>query len=171
MPILRSIFKINLALNMKFRVATTTDAHSISGLIQRLSQSFVLNPDGAGAEQFWAAVSPASVAACIDSPGYQFIVAINNATLVAVMAMRDEQHIHYLFVAPDVQRQGLANKLLSMLKNGALHGRSTRTFTVNSSLPAVRVYQRFGFTVDGSVVINHGISFQPMIFKQSGVEP
>lgn len=39
-------------------------------------------------------------------------------------------------------------------------------FTVNSSLNAVEVYERFGFRAVGSIVEVHGVSFLPMRFVE-----
>ena len=45
--------------------------------------------------------------------------------------------------------------------------RSDTTFVVNSSLPAVAVYQRFGFVVKDGPQAASGLTFVPMEYSQS----
>jgi GNAT superfamily N-acetyltransferase len=147
---------------MLFRPAAPTDAHEISALIQNLSQGFALNEDGSGAEQFWASISEAAEASYIASSRYKFTVAINANAIVGFIAMRDVSHVFHLFVAPAVQRNGLASQLWARAKAEAMEAGHLGAFTVNSSLTAVPVYERFGFIPTSKVVEAHGISFLPM---------
>ena len=52
-----------------------------------------------------------------------------------------------------------------MVEAAALQAGNPGKFTVNSSLNAVPVYQRFGFVANGPVVQKHGIAFQPMLLQ------
>ena len=101
---------------MLFRPATLEDARDIRALIQSLSQSFVLNPDGSGAEQFWASVSQTAEASYITSPRYSFTVALADSEIAGFIAMRDISHVFHLFVAPRFQRNGLASRLWAHAK-------------------------------------------------------
>jgi GNAT superfamily N-acetyltransferase len=149
---------------MIFRPATVNDSAAISSLIYTLGQSFLVNADGSGAERFWDSVSASSEASYIQSPRYQFTVAETSASLAGVIAVRDTTHLFHLFVATEHQRVGLAKKLwqqvLGTLHSNGYHG----PVTVNSSLSAQPVYERFGFLPTGSVTQADGIAFIPMSF-------
>ncbi|MFM8899562.1 MAG: GNAT family N-acetyltransferase [Burkholderiales bacterium] len=147
---------------MIFRPATVNDAAAISSLIYTLGQSFVVNSDGSGADRFWASVSTEAEASYIQSTRYQFTVAEAGNSLAGVIGVRDTTHLFHLFVATDHQRKGLA-KMLWQHVLGNLQARAyLGPVTVNSSLSAQPVYERFGFLPSGSVTHADGIAFIPM---------
>jgi GNAT superfamily N-acetyltransferase len=147
---------------MQFRRATLEDAYAISQLIQVLAHGFVSNSDGSGAEQFWASVSESAEASYIANPRYAYTVAMSGEVLAGFIAMRDTSHVFHLFVSHQFQRQGLATKLWAHELALAHESGHAAPFTVNSSLNAVPVYRRFGFTAVSAVTHAHGVSFLPM---------
>lgn len=152
---------------MHLRPAQIDDAAAISSLIQLLSREFVLNPDGAGAELFWESVSEKTESAYIASERFSYILAVQGNELAGFIAMRDISHLFHLFVSPKFQGQGLARRLWSEAKSRAIASGFPGGFTVNSSISAVPVYERFGFARNGDVVQAHGISFLPMRWAPS----
>ena len=69
----------------------------------------------------------------------------------------------HLFVRADSHGRGLARALWEHAKSRS----DSTTFVVNSSLPAVAVYQRFGFVVKDGPQAASGLTFVPMEYSQS----
>lgn len=147
---------------MNIRVATPADAEQISSLIIDLSTPFYTSPTRAGAEPFLASVNAEAQRRNLSASNFLYYVAESNGQLAGVVALRDNAHLFHLFVASSLQRTGLATRLWNIVKAEALAAGNTGQFTVNSSLNAVPVYERFGFIRTGEVQQMHGISFQPM---------
>ena len=151
---------------LQFRIAHITDAKNISELIIFLSPPFFVAADGRGAEHFLEGVSLEAETKYLNDPRYHFIVAHDAEKLVGFIAMRDVTHLFHLFVAPSYQGRGLGRQLWQQAHHYAIThptcNNAEPIFTVNSSLQAAPVYQRFGFIESGAVVQTHGISFVPM---------
>lgn len=158
---------------MNIRPATIADAEAISALIVELSAPFYTSATRAGAEPFLASVSADSQRRNLSAPNFSYYVAESSGELVGVVALRDKSHLFHLFVAPQFQRAGLATRLWRIVKAEALAAGNPGQFTVNSSLNAVPVYERFGFVRKGDVQYMHGISFQPMHLdeRSHGAQP
>jgi GNAT superfamily N-acetyltransferase len=147
---------------VNIRLATAADAEQISSVIIGLSAPFYTSPARAGAEPFLASVSAEAQRRNLSSPDFLYYVAESDGQFAGVVALRENAHLFHLFVASSFQRAGLATRLWSIVKAEALAQGNTGRFTVNSSLNAVPVYERFGFVRKGDVQQMHGISFQPM---------
>jgi len=147
---------------------TTADAEAISALILGLSDPFFLEPSRAGAEPFLASVQPEAQRRYLQAGNYVYRVARSEGQLAGVVALRDNAHLFHLFVAKPFQGQGLARRLWQVVRAEALQAGNTGRFTVNASLNAVPVYERFGFVRQGDVQRVHGIAFQPMRAELAG---
>lgn len=147
---------------MQIRRATPADAAAISALILSVSRFFTVHPDGEGAEEFLAKVSPEAIGGYLASPRYAYRVAEEEGALAGVVAIRDNAHLYHLFVAPAFHGRGLSRRLWDAAREAALRAGNPGEFTVNSSLYAVPVYQRFGFRPTGPRVEELGIAFLPM---------
>jgi GNAT superfamily N-acetyltransferase len=104
----------------------------------------------------------------VASPAYRYLVAEAEGRLAGVAAMRDDRHLYHLFIAPAAQGLGLARRLWTMLLEAALQAGDPGEFTVNSSLAAVPVYERFGFRAAGPRTEANGIAFVPMRLRLAG---
>ncbi len=145
-----------------FKDGLTVDAIAISELISRFALDFCVNPDGSGADLFLQSVSESAELSYLSDVRHHFILAWCGETLAGFIAMRDLGHIFHLFVHPSYQGQKLASKLWQHARHyAATHGH-TGNFTVNSSLKAIPVYERFGFQAKDEMVEMHGIAFLPM---------
>ena len=142
--------------------ATQQDAEAISRLINNLSRHFTQDPEGKGAQAFMQTISPTAIHALINAPNMQYCKAVAGDRLAGVIAMRDHTHLFHLFVDPVFQHQGLSRKLWLHAKAVALAMGNPGSFTVNSTLYAVPVYERFGFRPVGTRMDKNGISFVPM---------
>lgn len=86
------------------------------------------------------------------------------AGLCGVIALRDGSHLYHLFVREDAQRQGVARALWEHAKSRS----SSDRFIVNSALPAVSVYARFGFVASGVPQSKNGLTYVPMEYAPEG---
>jgi GNAT superfamily N-acetyltransferase len=152
---------------MEVRVAQGSDAPAVSRLIRELSAPFLLQADGAGAEPFFAAISEAAIRSYVESPKFSYYIAHIDSSLVGVVAVRDHRHLYHLFIAREFQGKGFARQLWEFAEANAIASGHQGAFTVNSSLNAVPVYQRFGFAITGTVVEANGLAFQPMQLGES----
>lgn len=152
---------------MKVEHAAVADASRISALIRELSRSFLVSPSGEGAEPFFAAISESAIKGYVLASNFEYFVAEAQGRLAGVVALRDNSHLFHLFVAEPFQGQGLAGKLWQMVKAKAIQSGNPGKFTVNSSLNARPVYEKFGFVASGPVVQTHGVTFQPMQLGQA----
>ena len=159
----RRLSPVNSTLGvMSIRAATIADAEAISALITDLSEPFYTSPTREGAEPFLTSVSPEAQRGYIAAGNFSYYVAESDCRLAAVVALRDNSHLFHLFVAKPLQGTGLARRLWNVVKTNAMATGNPGQFTVNSSLNAVPIYEKFGFVRKGDVQYMHGISFQPM---------
>ncbi|WOB06857.1 GNAT family N-acetyltransferase [Piscinibacter gummiphilus] len=147
---------------MRVEAANASDAEAISALIVELSEPFFLSPSRGGAERFLASISVEAVRGYLSSANFSYYVARSESRLAGFVALRDNSHLFHLFVATAFQGNRLASQLWATAKTDAVQAGNPGEFTVNSSLNAVPVYERFGFVREGEVQRMHGISFQPM---------
>ncbi|HEX2209962.1 MAG TPA: GNAT family N-acetyltransferase [Longimicrobium sp.] len=154
--------RIARASTLRIRPATAADAAPISALIMRVSHTFTLQPDGAGAEEFFATVTPEAIGGYLASPEYAYLVAEEDGALAGFAAVRGNTHLYHLFVDPAFQGRGLSRRLWDEAMGAALRAGNPGEFTVNSSMFAVPVYQRFGFVPAGPRTEMQGLAFMPM---------
>ena len=147
---------------MKIATASVADAEEISALIAGLSEPFFLSPSREGAEPFLASIGAGAQRGYLAAGNFSYRVARSGGRIVGVVALRDNAHLFHLFVAEDFQGQGLATRLWQLVASEALRAGNPGAFTVNASLDAVPLYEKFGFAREGEVQRVHGVSFQPM---------
>lgn len=146
---------------MLIRPAIVDDAPAISALIHCSLAQLTVDPSGAGAEQFLVHVTPQAIRGYIESPNFQYRVALAEDGLAGVVAVRNGSHLYHLFVQPKRQGQGLGRQLWTLARR-ELFEAGAQTLTVNSSANAVPVYAAFGFVVCGKRVDQNGVAFIPM---------
>jgi GNAT superfamily N-acetyltransferase len=144
------------------RSATQADSIAISALISQVSHYFFALPDGAGAERFVASTTPQGILEFMGRPNVCYLVAENQGIFCGAIALRDNKHLQHLFVRPEFHRQGIAKKLWETAKHRVLSTNSSGEFTVNASLNAVSVYEKFGFVSNGPITKSNGVIFQAM---------
>lgn len=148
---------------MQIRSATEADAAQISSLIRSLGGQMLVSPDGSGAEAFLDSIAEQAVRGYISACNFLYLVAEIEHELLGVVALRDNSHLYHLFVARAHQGKGLGRSLWLAVKQAALRAGNGGRFTVNSSLNAIPVYERFGFIPSGAKVEKHGVAFLPML--------
>lgn len=147
---------------MEFRKGSPTDAEAIADLIASFQSELTDDPSGAGAEEFLGSVSLRAEREYLASERYRYLLAYSDSQLTGFIAIRDGYHLFHLFVERSHQRQGVARQLWERALRELCSAGTDGSYTVNSSLSAVPVYQAFGFVPAGSIQSKHGISFLPM---------
>lgn len=156
-------------LELTIRLAERGDADDISELVAGLATAFLLAPDVDDDVPLLRSFTPDAIARYVTGEQYWYYVAQVGERIVGVAAVRDDGHLlhlFHLFVAPDWQGLGISARLWEATCQAVLDDEGeadgSSTFTVNSSLRAVPVFERFGFVVQGPRVEKNGIAFVPM---------
>lgn len=151
-------------MNILIRDARTADAKEISELITGWAHHYLDDPASPEAAPFLETLTPSATATRIDSPEFRYYVAEGATGLCGVIALRDHSHLYHLFVRTDAHRQGFARQLWEHARSRS----SSCAFTVNSSLPAIPVYERFGFVATSAPQSKNGLSYVPMEYVPEG---
>lgn len=147
---------------MILRPAVPADAGAMAALIRSHQHLMTLDPEGRGAEAFLQSVSEPAILAHLAAGNYHHLVAEDRGTLAGYIAVRDRCHLFHLFVARAWQGRGLARQLWSLARAHAQAHGNPGWFTVNASLNAQPVYERFGFRQSAPKVEANGVAFVPM---------
>jgi GNAT superfamily N-acetyltransferase len=150
--------------------AVPEDAESVSRLIRSVAHHFSIHPGLGAPEQFLGALTPGAIRRHITSPRHNYLVGLCGRDLCGVVAIRDCRHLLHFFVAPAFQKCGLGRKLWEAAKSTAMAFGNYEGFTVNATLFAVPVYERFGFRATGPRVEANGIAFVPMHLARTSHE-
>ena len=152
------------AASLEIRLAHPDDAAAIAALVCALASYALADPSRPeDAADFFAGITETSFDALLRDPRFRFHVAVDHDELVAIVAMRDDTHLYHLFVAEDRHGQGLGKRLWHVAKDDTMARGHDGPFTVNASLWAVPVYERFGFVPTDTVQTANGVAFVPMI--------
>lgn len=155
-------------LGLVIRVAERDDADDISELVGGLAVAFLRDPDAGDDAPILRSFTPEAIARYVTGEQYLYYVADIGGRIVGVAALRDDSnvfHLFHLFVAPEWQGLGISTRLWAAARDAALDEGDVPadgTFTVNSAIGAVPVYERFGFVAVGPKVEKNGIAFVPM---------
>lgn len=153
---------------LDIRPAVLEDAEAISRLIQGVAAAFLLDPSGQGAERFMSSLSAEAIRRFVSAPNFLYFKACIGEELAGVVAVRDNNHLYHLFVASHFQGRGLARGLWKFAREQARSAGNPGFFTVNATPVAVPVYEKFGFSIQGSRVETMGIAYVPMRLECSG---
>ena len=148
--------------SLVIRRAVGADASSISALLSDLAPYFSSSSVTGTAPWFLAAVTPSAIAEYIGADRFRVFVGQIGPTLAGVVALRDNTHVHHLFVARKFHRHGVATALWQHAKADALANGNPTGFTVRSSEFAVPLYARLGFRIAGPRAEKDGIAWVPM---------
>jgi GNAT superfamily N-acetyltransferase len=140
------------------RPAIASDAEAISHLVTGWAHHYLKDPPPPEAATFLASLTISATAERIAAENFRYYVAQGVDGLDGVIAIRNGSHLYHLFVRSEAHGQGVARALWEHAK--AQSGQSR--FVVNSSLPAVPVYERFGFVVKDAPQSGNGLVFVPM---------
>jgi ribosomal protein S18 acetylase RimI-like enzyme len=147
---------------MDIRPLVIPDIPAVTALFQMLVRDYIVHespPEGAA--NFLAENNEMGIRGFI-ARGHAYHVALVDGVVVGFVAVRDNSHLFHLFVARDVQRQGIARQLWQAAHVDAIARGGDGTFTVNSSNYAVPVYESFGFVRVGPTQCAKGLYYNPM---------
>lgn len=140
---------------MYIRKAELIDVEQIEKLIQPYIDDFAVDEDGA--EKFSALM----IGKLIQSQGVNYYLAEECNYCVGVMAYREPAHLVHFFVRENKQGIGIGRELW-LFVNEKIKKNEIEKWTVNSSLAAEKIYQRFGFDTVSDVIEAHGLRFIQM---------
>lgn len=151
------------------RLAEPADLPAMAELIERQLRKHVLRDcTREGANALVASAEPAILQRNIDA-GYVYHVAAAADMIYGVVGMQPACHLHHLFVADVMQRQGLGRKLWQVARDSVCLQQSLPpVFTARASLAAVPFYQHLGFDPTGEPQELNGVRFQPMRYVMLG---
>lgn len=149
-----------------YRKANEKDARAITDLVAQFCTDFFVHPNGKGAEEFLESVSEKAEISYLNDARYHYLLALDQGELAGFIALRDMSHIFHLFVNPAYQGMGLARELWQRILAQTNEHAYSSVFTVNSSVKAIPVYEKFGFARSEEILEVHGISFMPMHLQQ-----
>ena len=98
-------------------------------------------------------------------PGHRVTVAEKDGRLLGMIDVRNASHVCLFFVESEGRGRGVGRALLESAEQHGAGDGATAPFemSVNSSLWAVPVYERLGFTAVSPVSEINGIKFVPMM--------
>lgn len=152
----------DVSIGVAIRPATIEDAEAISGLIIPLVKKFIAPEfSPVGQRNLLTSMEPAAIRGFFEA-GYRYHVAEIGGQIVGVVGIRDNSHVHHLFVAEDFQRRGIARRLREVARKECLAAGNPRRFTVYSSRYALKVYRRLGFVEAGLPETKDEVTTVPM---------
>lgn len=147
---------------MIVRQAMNNDAEVISRLILPLVEKFIAPEfSPSGQRNLLTSMEPAALRGFFEA-GHRYHVAEVEGQIVGVVGIRDNSHVHHLFVAEDFQRRGIARRLWTVAKGECLAAGNPGQFTVYSSRYALEVYRRLGFVEAGPPETKDDVTAVPM---------
>ncbi len=150
-------------MTLQYREMRADEADAVASMVAECFDRYVGSDFSAeGRAEFRRFSSAATIAGRMHD--HWLLMALGPSQEVAgVIEIRALRHVSLLFVAESFQRRGIAAELMKRaLARIAVEDPSLREVTVNSSLFAVRAYERFGFVADGPEQVTKGIRFVPM---------
>jgi GNAT superfamily N-acetyltransferase len=123
-----------------------------------------------GSEEFHHYSTPEWLAAHYYTEGSFVLCARIGGSLAGVLAVRDRNHLAFLFVREEHQRKGIARQLVAAALARCLRETpEIKELTVFSAPGAIQVYIKMGFTATGAERQFNGIRFTPMRLAVSPV--
>lgn len=150
------------------RKASVADAEDMSAIVHHYSTGFLADPKGDDAKVFLASTSPDRFVAHILSANRKFFVAAASEAFIGFISLRDDSHINQFFVLEDYHQKGIGSQLWNRVRAEAAPALRHHKFTVKSSLYAVPVYERFGFTRTADRTEERGLIYVPMELTVDG---
>lgn len=148
---------------ISIRKGKKQDAAQVSSLLLELSKEFIVGEfSESGKQHFLGEFTVEKIAEKMSADNFRFHLAEDNGGLIGVVAVRDNKHLYYLFVAKSHQKQGLSRALLERAKSESLPFNDSGVFTVNASNYAVKAYERLGFVLKGTTQETNGVLYIPM---------
>lgn len=142
------------------RPALDADAPAISALILSTSLSCCFDSAYPCPDWYESTVTTNQIVNLLQNEEMIWLLAEQDSKVIGVLAIHTHSHVKYFFVHADHHRQGIGKSLWAF----ALHANALgETISVRSSLFAVPIYERLGFSVSAPRQEFNGMRFQAMI--------
>lgn len=151
--------KIQITDRCTIRSAYESDAPAIADLILLTSLACCFNSASPFPDWYEATVTRTQILSLLQNEEMTWALAIQENKLAGVLAIQACSHVKYFFVHPDHHRQGIGKNLWAFALRANALGES---ISVRSSLFAVPVYERLGFTAIEPQQEFKGMHFQVM---------
>ena len=155
--------------DVTYRLMHRKDAADVSALVISVFDGYIApeyTPQGISEFRKYAEASALADRAGRDHFVVMATTATQQDTLVAMIEMREHNHVSLLFVAKAFQRQGLSRALLDQaVAHSRDQGAKPDRLTVNSSRYGVPAYEALGFRQTGPERSVNGILFTPMAMR------
>lgn len=147
--------------NLQIRAYQPQDTEALLQLVKASFDEHLLSEtNDDGRDYFFSFVHQVLVS---DSTSFVTWVALIDASPVGILSLRDATHLCLFFTASHFLNRGVGRRLLAAVERQLwLVQPDGFTLTVNSSLFAVNIYRRLGFTPSGDVAQQRGLSFRPL---------
>ena len=152
---------------MHTRNSTIADADVIAAFVSAIATEHIGLTLGQGGLSKLLASMNADATRQRIADGWPHIRAFEGDNLVGVVVVKPPTHLYHLFVRSDLHCTGIGTKLLALADEWSVDSTGVRLATVNSSINAVAIYNRFGFDAQGPVIDMDGVRYQPMVRKNA----
>jgi GNAT superfamily N-acetyltransferase len=154
--------------NVEIRPITPGDVDVIARLLVELATEFIFDGSEREAHERFLGKNDASAIRRFIEDGFRYHVAEIDGVLVGFVGIRDNSHLYHLFVAKPVHSRGIGRQLWEHAKRECARNGHCGAFTVNASLNAVPIYERWGFRRDGPPREGDGVLYNPMKLEADG---
>lgn len=155
--------------HVDIRNATATEASEIAAFVSAIAIEHIACSlcDG-GLNKLLGSMNVDATRQLI-AEGWLHMCAFVDGKLAGVVVVKPPIHLYHLFVRSDLHRTGIGKKLLELADDWSVNSNGIRLATVNSSLNAVHVDKRLGFSTHGPVIDIDGVRHQPMVRQKHGL--
>ena len=149
---------------MNIRKARESDIIDVSHLVKGLSQYYLQDSTMRLPEWFNESLVNDAFSERFRSSEYNNFVVELESKIVGYISVKSGFHIYHLFVLKEFHGKGIEKELWQHCVKELM----IKTCTVRSSLFAVPIYKKLGFTIDGNIAFKDGLGFQPMVYIAPG---
>ena len=149
---------------MKIKSIKSPEVNLASKFVWKVFSEFVA-PEypQEGIDTFNEFIQPEELQKMIENEKIFMLGCFDIEKLVGAVAIMDFCHVSLLFVDKEYQRKGIAKALFAKARELCIQKNPELCeMTVNSSIYAVPIYEKLGFTITGEPTTNNGITFVPM---------
>lgn len=143
---------------MSIRAASHVDIEQMVRLVKSLAFYYLDNPNAELPLWLKESLTKEAFEIRVSSSDYLNFVYEEEGSVIGYISVKQPGHLYHLFVAEEFQGRGISR----LLWNYVLRNSECKTFSLRSSLYAIPVYKKFGFSESGPVGTKDGVSFQPM---------
>ncbi|MFA7570291.1 MAG: GNAT family N-acetyltransferase [Sulfurimonadaceae bacterium] len=145
-------------INYCIKEAQTLDALRLSQLIHELTP-YIFEEEVP--QWFEEELSKESFEKRILSTEYDHFIYVQENKIVGFIAIKDKNRLFHLFVDSKYHKKGIAKALWDNIKEQY----DVSNMSVNSSRYAIKIYESFGFKINGEQSKYLGLTYQPMVYS------